>query len=175
MDILAKLDRAVHAARLDILTPYGRRRQRNLRWLPLPVLLALPTSYAILALSMGGALSADWRETLWLSFAAGAVFWLSFGAANLMRLFGPRIVPEAGELDERERTLKVRAGSAAYFFLVVLMIGGCFYFALAPRFGGWMPESSQEWIYLGLLLEAYALLLPIWLASWLQPAPDDED
>ena len=175
MTLLATLDRFVHVTRLDVLTPYHERRPRNLRWLPLPVLLALPASYAILILGLRGSLSPDWRETMWLTFAAGVVFWLAFAAANLMRLFGPRIVPEAGKLDEREHMLKAHAGSISYFAVTMFAIGGCFYFALAPLLGGWVPRSSQEWVYLGLLLEAYALLLPVLVASWLQPAPKADD
>jgi hypothetical protein len=175
MGILTALDRFVHVTRLDVLTPYGRRRHGNLRWLPLPVLLALPASYALLVLTVRGSLSSDWRDTMWLAFAAGAVFWLSFGAANLMRLFGPRITREAGALDERERMLRARAGSISYFAMTVVAVGGCFYFGLASGPGAWRPASGTEWIYLGLLLEAYAFLLPVLVASWLQPAPDAED
>ena len=52
MNLLAALDRAVHATRLDIFTPYGARKSRNLRWLPMLVLLGLPLGYV---LQVGGA------------------------------------------------------------------------------------------------------------------------
>ena len=175
MSVLARLDRFVHLTRLDILTPYGARRQRNLRWLPLIVLAALPASYASLVLSSRGRLTTDWNETIWLTFSAGTLFWLCFAAANLMRLFGPRILPEAGPLDERERMLRMRAGGISYFTVTILAIGGCFYLGFASAWGAWMPGNSQEWIYLGLLLEAYALLLPVLVASWLQPPLDEQD
>ncbi len=82
---------------------------------------------------------------------------------------------EAGPLDERERILKARAGSISYLATTALAIGGCLYFGFAPLFDGRVPATSQEWIHLAFLLEAYALLLPVLVASWLQPAPEEED
>lgn len=172
--MLGRLDHLVHAARLDILTPYGRREPRNLRWLPLLVLAALPLSYMLMLLPVhAGSLARDWRDAMWLTFAGGVLFWLAFGAANLMRLFGPRVTWEAGSLDERELMLKARAGNISGFLITVLAIGGCFYGGFASVFGTWMPGTVIEWVYLGLLIEAYALLLPILIASWLQPKPDE--
>ena len=41
--------------------------------------------------------------------------------------------------------------------------------------GFWMPASALEWVYLGLIIEAYALTLPVMVASWLQAAPDEDE
>ncbi len=176
MDLLERMDRFVHVTRLDALTPYRERRRRNLRWLPLSVLIAIPISYIAMLLPFHGfGLEGDWRSDMWLSFAAGAVFWLAFGAAHLMRLFGPPIVHEAGQLDEREEMLRARARSASGFAVTVFAVGACFYGGFASAFGTWMPRNIMEWVYLGLAVEAYALILPVWVASWLQPEPEAEE
>ena len=171
-DLPGKLDRMVHKAGLDILTPYGARRRRNLRWLPLLILVALPAGYGLLVATLRD--PAPFRF-LWLGFAGGGVFFLAFGAAQLIRLFGPRVGWEGGALDERELILKARAGSIAGSILAALCTLGCFYGGYAAVFRAWMPASALEWVYLGLIIEAYALTLPVLVASWLQPPPDVEE
>jgi hypothetical protein len=172
MNIPERLDWLVHKAGLDILTPHGAPRRRNLRWLPLLILVVLPVAYAVTAATLrdparhGG-------------FGVPAIFIilfsLAFGAALLIRLFGPRVGWEGGALDERELILKARAGSMAGMILAAGCALGCFYGGYAAVFGAWMPRTALEWVYLGLMIEAYALTLPVLIASWLQPPPDAEE
>jgi len=171
-DLPGKLDRMVHKAGLDVLTPYGAPPRRNLRWLPLLILIALPAGYWLLVGTVR-----DLRPGTQIAFAyAGAtLFWLAFAAAQLVRLFGPRVGWEGGPLDERELILKARAGSIAGSILAALCATACFYGGYAAVFGAWMPSTALEWVYLGLIIEAYALTLPVLVASWLQPSPDDEE
>ena len=168
-DLPARLDRMVHKAGLDVLTPYGARRRRNLRWLPLTILAALPAGAGLLVASLHGVAS------LALGYAGAGLFWLAFAAAQLVRLFGPRVGWEGAPLDERELILKARAGSIAGAIIAALVAFGCFYGAYAAVFGAWMPASALEWVCLGLIVEAYALTLPVLVASWLQPPPDEEE
>ncbi len=171
MGLLATLDRFVHVTRLDFMTPYAQRRPRNLRWLPLAVLVALVAGYI---LQIGAARGAGWSWQL--GFAGTLLFVLAVVAANLIRLFGPRLAPDsAGPLDERERMLNARANAVAGILMVWLAVLACFYFAFAATLHTWMPTSAIEWVFLGLGLQAAALALPVLVASWLQPALDDED
>ena len=168
--MLAALDRFVHRTGLDLMTPYGQRRSRNLRWLPLAAIAAVVGGYVLLVAPLR--LTGGWR----LSFAGALLFFFGFMAANLIRLFGPRLVPIDGKpLDERELLLKLRAGSVSGAMLTGLAILFCFYGGYASVFGWWMPTATIEWVYLGLALEAFAFALPVLAASWMQPSPDDED
>lgn len=171
-DLPGKLDRLVHMARLDVLTAYGRPRRRNLRWLPLLILAALPAGYVLLVVSLH---DGDPLSRLWLAIAGGVLFWFAFGAAQTVRLFGPRVGWEGGALDERELILKARAGSIAGSILAVFCALGCFYGGYAAVFHAWMPATALEWVNLGLIIEAYALTLPVLVASWLQRPPDEEE
>jgi hypothetical protein len=173
MDVPGKLDRLVHKAGLDVLTPYGAPRRRNLRWLPLTILAALPLGYALLAMPERGI--AGPLGPVWTGFAGAVLFFLAFGAAQLVRLFGPRVGWEGGPLDERELILKARAGSIAGAILAALCALGCFYGGYAAVFHAWLPATAWEWVGLGLMIEAYALTLPVLAASWLQPPPDAEE
>ena len=170
-DLPGKLDAMVHKAGLDILTPHGAPRRRNLRWLPLLILAALPAGYVLQAwILRGGPL-----DLLWLAFVGGGLFWFAFAAAQLIRLFGPRVGWEGGPLDERELMIKARAGSIAGSILAACCAVGCFYGGYAAVFGTWMPASALEWVYLGLIIEGYALTLPVLVASWLQGSPDEDE
>ena len=169
MSLLATLDRLVHAARLDILTPYAARRHRNLRWVPLIVLAALVLGYAAMAASVWRAMPPRF------GFGGGLLFFGGYTAAMLIRLFGPRLVPEGGTpLDEREEMIKARAGSIAGSVVTILFVGFCLYAGCAPIFHAWMPTTTLEWIYLGLGVQGVAFTLPVLAASWLQPRLDDE-
>ena len=170
MGLLARLDRFVHAARLDVLTPYGRRRRRNLRWLPLVVIAAIAIGYGLQAGAARGGLS--WQTGV----AGGFVFYAAFLAANVMPLFGPRMSPSDGRmLDEREALLRARAASLSGTAFTILVVTGCFYFAIASTFDAWVPQGPLEWACLGVGLQAYALVLPMLAASWMQPALDEEE
>jgi hypothetical protein len=171
-DLPGRLDRMVHKAGLDVLTPYGAQRRRNLRWLPLLILLALPAAFLLQVWVLRGGGPA---APLWVAYLGAGLFWLAFAAAQLVRLFGPRVGWEGGALDERELSLKARAGSIAGSILAALCATGCFYGGYAAVFGAWMPASALEWVYLGLIIEAYALTLPVLVASWLQRPPDVEE
>jgi hypothetical protein len=174
MTIPEALDRAVHAARLDFMTPHGAPRRRNLRWLPLLILLVMPASYALLVAAADGR-TGPWQQTMWLSFAGSLLFFFAFAAAQLVRLFGPRVGWEGGALDERELMLKARAGSVSGAIIATLAALACFYGGFAAVFGTWMPATVLEWVYLGLMIEAWALALPVLVASWLQPKLDEEE
>jgi len=41
--------------------------------------------------------------------------------------------------------------------------------------GLWRPTETLEWVNLAFLVLAYARLLPVLIASWLQQAPDEEE
>jgi hypothetical protein len=171
MTLLASLDRFVHRTGLDLLTPYRRHRPRNLRFLPLAVLVAIVLGY-ILMVAPPNTGFGNWR----LPFAGALLFFFGFLAANLMRLFGPRIVPVDGSaLDERELVLRARAGNISGLIITVLAIIGCFYGGYASVFHLWMPRATIEWVYLGLAIHGFAFALPVLVASWLQPSPDPED
>lgn len=174
MTIPEQLDRLVHVTRLDALTSYGRPRRRNLRLLPLVILLALPLSYAVLVAAANGTLGRPDRAIFHI-ISASTFFFLAFGAAQLIRLYGPKVGWDGSPFDERELFLKARAGSISGFVIAILAAGFCFYGGFAAAFGAWMPRSILEWVYLGLMIQAWALALPVLIASWLQGAPDPED
>lgn len=170
MSLLSTLDRVVHVTRLDILTPHAERRSRNLRWLPLFVLAALPIGYALMVAMTHKAVPVR------VGFFGSLLFFGAYLAAMLIRLFGPRLVAEAGvRLDEREQMIKARAGSIAGTIVTILFVAFCLYAGCASSFGAWMPSSTIEWIYLGLGVQGVAFALPVLAASWLQPRLDDED
>jgi hypothetical protein len=169
-DMLAAMDRFVHAARLDLFAPEGRPRPRNLRWLPLLALAAMVAGYAVMVAEFhpGG-------HSLQLGFGGVILFILGYFCACLVRLFGPRLADAARPLDEREQLVRARAGNISFFIITVLAMLGCFYGGYAAVFGTWMPRAAIEWVYLGLFFQAAAMALPVWVASWLQPKPDPED
>jgi hypothetical protein len=108
--------------------------------------------------------------------AGGFVFYAAFLAACLMPLFGPRLSPSDGRmLDEREALLRARAASLSGAAVTILVVTGCYYFAIASTFGAWVPQGPLEWACLGVGLQAYAMVLPVLAASWMQPAPDEEE
>ncbi len=171
MGLLATLDRFVHVTRLDVMTPYADRRPRNLRWLPLVVLAVMVAGYALLVGAMRGA-GGSWQT----AFGGALLFVLAVIAAHLVRLFGPRAAADRdGPLDERELMLNARAGNLSGAILNVLVIIGCFYAAMAVTFGTWLPATPIEWAFLGIALQASAVVLPVLTASWLQPPLDDEE
>lgn len=170
MSVLASLDRFVHATRLDILTQHKERQPRNLRWVPLLILLAMPAGYAVLISALHHLLPVPWGA------AGGGVFVIAFVAANVIRVFGPRLIPERGQpLDEREQMVKARAGSLSGAAIAMLLALGCCYCGFAAGLGWWMPRTPIEWIFLALIIQGWVLTLPVLVASWLQPKPDREE
>lgn len=170
MSLLAALDRFVHVTRLDILSPYAGRRPRSLRWWPLVPFAALAAGFALQVGALHGGLP-------WRTGVAGAfLFFAGFAAAQIMSLFGPRLFPDgAGELDERELTIQARAGSIAGTILTMLAALGCFYGGYAATFDAWLPATALEWVFLGLGILAAGRLLPVLVASWLLPRPEEEE
>jgi hypothetical protein len=111
----------------------------------------------------------------WRAEVAGSLlFWAAFIAAQILPLLGPRLIPDGhGALDERELTVRARAGGLSGALLTFLAAIGCFYFGFAPLFGpAFVPAGPLEWTFLGLALLAAARLLPVLVASWLLPRPD---
>ena len=169
MSLLASLDRFVHVTRLDFFTRYRHHRPRNLRWLPLLLLLALPVGYAMMAPVLEG------RRSLASGVAGGTLFFGAYFAANLLRFFGPRLTPEHGPLDERELMLTARAGSISGRAITCFAILACFYAGVAAPLGLWMPARPIEYFYLGLGIQAAALALPVLVVSWLQSPISEEE
>jgi hypothetical protein len=167
MGLLASLDRFVHVRRLDFMTPYSERRPRNLRWLPLLILAGLVAGYVLQVVAARGG---GW------SVPGSMVFVLAMVAANVIRLFGPRLMGDpAGPLDEREQMLNARAHAVSGMAFLWLITLGCFWFAFAASFGMWVPAGGVEWMLLGLAIYSAAQTLPVLVASWLQPRLDEED
>ena len=176
MTISEKLDRAVHAAGLDFMTPYGAPRPRNLRWLPAIALVALPVGYALMVVSVrhmarGQGLS----QAAALAIAGMLLFFGAFIFSVLIAFFGPRVAIGAPGLDEREQMIRGRAAGLSGHIVAILVTTGCFYCAFAASFDLWRPTETLEWVNLAFLVLAYARLLPVLIASWLQSDPDKED
>jgi hypothetical protein len=171
MDILAGLDRFVRVTKLDAFTRYPRRQPRNLRRLPVTVLIALPIGYWLLvdALHPGSGKRVQ-------ALAGMLIFFGALVAAALIRFFGPRLVPrQDGELDEREQAIGWRAGNISGSIVGKLATLGCFYAGFALVFDTWLPRSVHEWVFLGFAIQACALVLPVLVASWLLPSPEPEE
>lgn len=77
-------------------------------------------------------------------------------------------------LDERELMVTTRAYALSGVVLVNFAMLGCFYTATAGAPGLWHPRALSGWINLDFGFQAGGLLLPTWIASWLQPRPDHE-
>jgi len=176
MTLPEKLDRAVHAAGIDFMTPYGAPRPRNLRWLPAIALVALPVGYALIVASMrnferGQGLD----QAAALAIAGMLLFFGAIVTSVLIAFFGPRVAMAAPGLDEREQMIRSRAAGLSGHIVAVLVATGFFYCAFAALLGLWRPTETLDWVNLGFLVLAYARLLPILIASWLQSDPDAED
>lgn len=169
MTLLRRMDDLVYATRLDRIL-FRKVRPRTLRWTPLFVFAALLAGYALMAKSVGRP-----DRTF---FAGWLLFYGAYMTAALLRIFGPRFVPSAlHPLDEREMTIKIRAYALSGMLLIGATMLGCFYIAGASLFGWWEPHSPNDWIALGLGIQAVAMLLPTMIASWAEPrsVPDQDD
>jgi hypothetical protein len=111
-------------------------------------------------------------------FIGWTLFYGAFLSAGLLRVFGPRFRPTfAHPLDERELMVRARAYSVSGVLLASFAMLGCFYMALASLLPLWQPRVANDWVSLGFGIQACGMLLPTWIASWLQPRPagDHED
>ena len=170
MGLLARLDRFVHRTRLDIFTPFGGRRPRNLRWLPLIGIVAAAAGYAMIVIVTRGA--GPWS----LMLGGAALFIAGLIITSVVPMFGPPISYHQGvPLDERDLSLGARAGHLAGRIMSLLAVIGCFYFGFASMFGSWMPQDVVEWGLLGVVLSGVHTALTVLAASWLQPPIDEEE
>ncbi len=169
MTLLKRLDSLVYAMRLDRII-FMKFQPRTFRWTPLFVIAALVTGYVLMAKTV------DMPDRSF--FAGWLLFYGAFLAAAFLRVFGPRFVAtELHPLDERELMVKARAHAVSGVALATLAMLGCFYMATAGLPGLWHPHTPNDWVNLGFGLQALGLLLPTWIASWLEPpaAADHED
>lgn len=163
MTLLQKMDGLVYATRLDRII-FMKVEPRSFRWAPLFVMGAMVTGYAMMAKTVG---MPDSNYLIgWL------LFYCAFLVAAFIRVFGPRFTPTAlHPLDERELMVKARAHAISGIVLVTLAMLGCFYMATIGLPGLWHPNTTNDWINLGFGIQASGILLPTWIASWLQPRP----
>jgi hypothetical protein len=164
MTLIEKMDRLVYATRLDRLI-FMKFQPRPFRWTPLLVIAALVTGYVLMAKTAG----LPDRSFLigWL------LFYGAFLAAAFLRVFGPRFTATAlHPLDERELMVKARAHAVSGIVLAHLAMLGCFYMATAGVPGLWHPHTLLDWFNLGFGVQAIGMLMPSWIASWLEPPAD---
>jgi fucose 4-O-acetylase-like acetyltransferase len=157
------MDRAVYATRLDRLL-FMKIQPRTFRWIPLLVIAALVTGYVMMAKTA----SSPNRGF----FIGLMLFYGAFLVANFLRVFGPRFLGTVHHpLDERELMVKARAYALCGIVITSFAMIGCFYMAGAGLVGLWQPKKPNDWITLGFGIQAGALLLPTWIASWQEPRP----
>jgi hypothetical protein len=169
MTLLEKMDRLVYATRIDRIL-FMKMRPRTLRWTPLFVIAALVAGYAMITKTPSPTVRDFWIGLL--------LFWGAFLAAGFVRSFGPRFAATGlHPLDERELMVKARAYGISGLVLAILVMAGCFYMSGASVLGLWHPRMPLDWINLGFGVQAGAMLMPTWVASWLEPRPaaDHED
>ena len=168
MTVLKKMDDLVYASRLDRIV-FTKIRPRSFRWLPFPVLATLIVGYAIIAGS---------PHSVSRIMIGTGIFYGGYMVATFLRIFGPRLVASGSQpLDERELMVKARASAISGIALTSLAMLGCFYMGIAGLLGLWHPDVPYDWTNLGFGIQALAMLLPTWIASWLEPRPlaDQED
>lgn len=164
MNVPDSLDSFVRRTGLYGATMIERPEPRNLRWLPLLLILCLVGGYALATPEFGLA------DTPVALLTGGLLFYVAFGASIYLRFFGPRLIPAAGEtLDERELALKARATALAGHVIAILAASAFFYFAIASTLRWWMPATSTQWVMLGFAVQALHFTLPVLFSSWMQP------
>ena len=175
MTLLARLDRVVYATGIDRII-FMTTRPRIFRWLPLVLMAALVVGFVVMV--RGYAVMAC-SVTITRDYLLGwALFYGAYLGAAFLRVLGPRFMGTVHRaLDEREQAVKARAYAISGIFLAGFAMLACFYMAGAEVLNLWRPGNPGEWINLGFGIQASAMLLPTWIASWLQPRPgaDDED
>jgi hypothetical protein len=166
MNLLQRMDRLVYATRLDRIV-FMKIQPRTLRWTPVFALVALITGYTLMAKAEGS------PNRIFL--AGCALFYSAYMLATFIRVFGPRFMATAlNPLDERELAVKNRAYALSGILLVGIAMLGCFYMATQNLPGLWHPHTPNDWIAIGLGLQAAAMLLPTLIASWLEPRRADD-
>lgn len=169
--IARRADAFVHWTRLDRVTLLGHPERRNLRWWPALALVTTLIGYTLVVTAVDD--RARSVGSLFRIVAGGLLLFGALGAAGWLRMLGPRLMADLEQgLDERERMLRARAGHISGRIIVLLAIVGCFYFGAARPLGLWMPTQVIDWVYLGVMIEGWALVLPVLVVSWLQPRPE---
>ena len=103
-------------------------------------------------------------------FVGWLIFYGAFLAAGFLRALGPRFTPTVTRpLDERELLVKSQAHAASGIVLGTVAMLGCFYMASAGIPGLWHPSQPLDWFNLGFGVQGLGLLLPTWIASWIEP------
>ena len=168
MTLLERMDRVVYATGIDRII-FMKMKPRTLRWSPVIVLVAMTAGYVMLAQPI--------RPPFKLFVTGMALFYGGYLGAFILRIFGPRMVPTTSQpLDEREMMVKARASAVSGVILTTLAMGGCFYMGVADLFGSWRPHNPNQWVALAFAFQAFFMLLPTLIASWLQPrAPADDE
>jgi hypothetical protein len=166
--MLRKLDGLVYATGIDRII-FMKFQPRTFRWTPLLVIVALVTGYTLMAKAQSPARPGGLAG--WLLFYGAFLF------AGFVRVFGPRFRPTfAHPLDERELIVRARAYAISGILIAGFAMLGCFYMPAAEVLDLWRPRLSFEWLNLGFGIQAVSLLLPTWIASWLErrPAADQD-
>ena len=173
MSLLARLDRIVYAIGLDRII-FMTARPRGFRWTPLILLAALVAGYVAMVRSYE-AIAVEHAVTR--GYLLGwALFYGAYLGAAFLRVVGPRFTATVHRaLDERELAIKARAHAISGMVMVGFGMLACFYMASAEALALWRPGNAVDWINLAFGLQASAMLLPTWIASWLQPRPGPDD
>jgi len=168
MTLLERMDSLVVASRLDRLL-FRTSRPRTFRWMPLMVIVVLVAGYVLMS-QTGSVFTRDF----WIGWL---LFYGAFLTAAFLRVLGPRLVPTTlHPLDERELATKARAHAISGTILASAAMFGCFYMTSIGVPWLWHPRA-YDWFNLGFGIQAAGLLLPTWIASWIEPqsSADQED
>ena len=165
MSFLGKLDRLVYATGFDRIM-FMKVEPRTYRWTPLLVLTALVVGYVVMA----KAEMAHFPSSRF--FVGWALFYGAYLVTAFLRVFGPRFIgTNSRPLDERELMVKARAYAISGVAITGFTMLGCAYMAIASAglWTLWAPRTPNDWIALALGIQALAMLLPTWIASWIEP------